>query len=211
MGITIHAKGKIDCLDDIHQLTDEVKGIAEVHGWKYVTIDDAFEVDPDAVMVRPDAGESVVIDGTLGLKGIVLSFGSKAESMAILFDRNGVLTDMLQQLFRSDHNEQDECFTSCKTQFAGMDTHILIIELLDVLKNRYITDLTVIDEGGYWESRDSRMLADKFAVIEHYLGEAKKIIGSIDCSDREDQSSERLASQIEDAFLEADKADKSLH
>ncbi len=211
MGISIYARGRLDRLEDLPQLIDEVKGIAESRGWRWAIIDDDFEAEPDAVLARGDAGEAAAIEGTLGVKGVVLTFGAKTEALSILFDRSGVLTDVANQIFRSEGDGAYEPFTACKTQFGSIDTHIHIIELLDRMKKRYLPNLEVIDEGAYWESRDPGMLAEKRAVLEHYLCQAEEAISSLDRGDLDSQDAEGLASRIEEALLESAGDDKLLH
>ncbi len=205
MGITIYARGRIDSLGDIPRLIGEVKGIAEENDWEYAIIDDDFAVRPNAVFTRRDSDKPAAIEGSLGLKGIIASVDPKSEPLAILFDRSGVLTDMMNQVNWLYDNVRDERFVTCKTQFGSIDAHIQIIDLFDVLKKRYITDLVINDEGGYWESRDYKFLAEKRAVLEHYIHHTQRVISGIEISEQDVQDSEIVASHIEEALLEADK------
>ncbi len=205
MGITIYARGRIDSIGDIPHLIGEVKGIAEENDWEYAIIDDDFAVRPNAIFTRRDSDGPAAIEGSLGLKGIIVSVDPGAESLAILFDRSGVLTDMMQQVHWLDNNVRDERFTACKTQFGSIDAHIHIIDLFDVLKKRYITDLVINDEGAYWESRDYKLLAEKRAVLEHYMRHTERVIGGIEISGYDVQDSVIVASHIEEALFEEDK------
>ncbi len=211
MGITIYARGRIGSLGDIPRLIGEVKGIAEENDWEYAIIDDDFAVRPNAIFTRRDSDGPAAIEGSLGLKGIIVSVDPEGETLAILFDRSGVLTDMMQQVHWLYNNERDERCTACKTQFGSIDAHIHIIDLFDVLKKRYITDLVINDEGDYWESRDYKLLAEKRAVLEHYMRHTERVIGDIEIPDHDVQDSEIVASHIEEALLEADKKDGSNH
>jgi hypothetical protein len=74
------------------------------------------------------------IKGSLGLKGIVLNVESGTEPLSILFDRSGFLTDMLQQVSWLQANGRNKRFSMCKTQFGSIDSHILVIEILDLVK-----------------------------------------------------------------------------
>ena len=209
MGITIHASGKIDSIDDVPRLIDDLKEAAVERNWKYHIINDDFAVRPNAVLTPHKAGgRAATIEGSLGLKGIILNVEPKAEPLAVLFDCNGVLTDMMQQLSWINGHGQGERFTSCKTQFADIDAHIHIIELLDSLKKKYISDLLVSDEGAYWESRDRRLLAEKRVALGHYLRHAEKVIGSIEVSSTDARDAESIAARIEEALLKSKKEDK---
>ena len=50
MGITIFASGKINRIDDIPRLINEVKAIAKKNDWAYEIIDDDFEESPNAAL-----------------------------------------------------------------------------------------------------------------------------------------------------------------
>lgn len=206
MGITIFARGKIDSIKDIPRLIDDLKTVAEEHKWKYHIIDDDFEVRPNAVLTPRDSGvPGAAIEGTLGLKGIVLNVEPGAEPLSILFDRSGVLTDMFQQISWIETNGGNERFSACKTQFGIIDSHIQIIEILDLIKKKYIADLAVDDEGAYWETRDRRILAEKRILLGQYLRQTEKVIGSIEPTGNDAQDPEALARRIEEALLKADE------
>jgi hypothetical protein len=206
MGITIYAQGKLDRIGDIPCLIDDLKGVAGEHNWTHHVIDDDFDVQPNAVFARRDSGTPVAeIEGSLGLKGIVLNVGSGVEPLSILFDRSGVLTEMLQQLSWLQASERNERFSLCKTQFGSIDAHIEIIAILDLVKKKYVSDLAVTDEGAYWESRDRRILAEKRVALGHYLRHTEKVIGSIERSDDDARDPDAVARRIEEALLKADE------
>jgi hypothetical protein len=206
MGITIFARGRIDRIGYIEHLIDDVKGIAAENNWAYRIVDDDFETEPDAVLTRrAHDDKAAVIEGSLGLKGIIVSVDPGAEPLSILFDRSGALTDLMQQLSWIQSNGQGERFTICKTQFGSIDTHIRVIELLAGLKEKYITNLVVNDEGAYWETRDRRILAEKRIALGQCLRHAERVIGAIEPSGDEARDPETLAVRIEQAFLKADK------
>jgi hypothetical protein len=206
MGITIYAWGKIDRIEDIARLIEDLKGIAGESNWAYRIIDDDFDTQPNAVLARRGPVDSAAaIEGSLGLKGIILNFDPGAEPLSILFDRSGTLTDLMQQVSWIHGNGQSQRFTMCKTQFGSIDTHIRIIELLASLKEKYITDLIVNDEGAYWETLDRRILAEKRIALGHCLRHAERVIGNIESSGDEVRDPETLAAQIEQALLKADQ------
>jgi len=208
MSITIFASGNIEHSTDIPRLINDLKQVAMEHSWGYHIIDDDFDAQPDAQLTHRDSGDrAAVIEGSLGLKGIILHVGTGAEPLSILFDRDGVLTDMLQQLVWIN-NQQGERFTICKTQFAGIDSHLRIIEVLDSLKQSYIPSLVVNDEGGYWESRDRRILAEKRIFLGQCLRRAEKVIAGIEISGKGVRNPDTIASCIEEALLKADEKNR---
>lgn len=206
MGITIFARGSIDRIGDIGLLIEGLKGIAEESNWSYRVIDDDFDAPPNAVLNRrgPD-NSTAAIEGSLGLKGIILNTDRGTEPLSVLFDRYGVLTDLMQQLSWVHGNGQGERFTACKTQFGSIESHIRIIDLLTSLKEKYITNLVVNDEGAYWETRDRRILAEKRIALGQCLRHVERVIGAIESSCDEARDPETLATRIEQALLKADQ------
>ena len=66
--------------------------------------------------------------------------------------------------FGSDHALQD----FVKTQFAGADVHIAIVELLRRLKPQF-TRLEVEDEGEYWETSERTKLEQHINTVNRML------------------------------------------
>ncbi|HBX53271.1 MAG TPA: hypothetical protein DEH02_19605 [Bacteroidales bacterium] len=58
---------------------------------------------------------------------------------------------------------------STKTQFAGPDAHILVIQVLRYISKKYLLDFSVIDEGEYWETGDEKILLETFSRYNQML------------------------------------------
>lgn len=52
---------------------------------------------------------------------------------------------------------------STKTQFAGPDAHIAVLNLLQYLKDKYFSVFELTDEGNYWETKDKETLLAQFS------------------------------------------------
>jgi len=208
MGITIFARGKIDRIENIPLLIEEVRQFAGESKWTHHVIDEDFDASANAVLTYRSSNEpGCHIEGSLGVKGIILNAGQGVESLAVLFDRSGTLTDMMQQVSWIDNKGQDERFTMCKTQFGSIDAHIRIIELFDLLKKKYISNLIVDDEGAYWEGRDRRILAEKRVALGHFIRHTERVISGIELSGDDARDPEAIASRIEEALLKAEMED----
>jgi hypothetical protein len=98
---------------------------------------------------------------------------SSANGIIIQPDEN---TDPL--IFEFDENNYIQNY--CKTQYADIDIHIKIIELLKLIEP-YFEELNVIDEGEYWDTGDKNLLRklidDCFVAIENAKKENSKING----------------------------------
>lgn len=71
------------------------------------------------------------------------------------------------------------CDSFCKTQYAEhfVRCHLLVIELLDIVKETKGFTLTYVnDEGEYWETRDIKVLAKS---INEYTTMIKSIFGTL--------------------------------
>ena len=181
-----------------------MKELSEKNGWTYEILDDAFEQDPGVEFKRDQDASTVSIKGSLGLKGIIINVGYGVEPLALLFDRSGILTDIMSQVTWVQNSEKDNRLTFCKTQFGPIEAHISLIETLDILKKKYVTNLEVTDEGEYWMSRDRELLAEKRAVLQHYMNHARETISNARIPPDAGLSAEDTASSIEKALLDAE-------
>jgi hypothetical protein len=105
----------------------------------------------------------------LTLKGIKLFVHPQTDPLWFTFDKEGVLTRL--GYFAVDHygskrGEQPgrrfefihQSQASIQTSIGGIELHQTAIRLLDHLKKRYVPDLGVRDDTGYWEDRDDDKL-----------------------------------------------------
>jgi hypothetical protein len=202
MGITIFAKGRVDQVGAIPQIIADVKQLADENGWEYSIVDEDFDTEPEARLEHSTDGAH--IKGNLGLKGIALCVDPGGDRLSLFFDREGVLTDVLSQLMWLEDKEASLAgrMTLVKTQFGRIESHIRIIELLDWLKQRYMSNLEVIDEGGYWEARDRQLLAERRSVLDHYLEQTAEALSTLEVTEEERQDPIALAEKIEQALKE---------
>jgi len=74
------------------------------------------------------------------------------------------------------------CSSFCKTQYAEhfVRSHLLVIALLDMVKEIGGFNVEVHDEGGYWETRDVKVLAKEInastAMIKSILGDLTEVL-----------------------------------
>ena len=55
---------------------------------------------------------------------------------------------------------------STKTQFAGIEAQVAIIDFLKHLSKKYLKDFKLTDEGYYWETGDKKNLMKQFSKYE---------------------------------------------
>ena len=121
----------------------------------------------------------------------------------MFFDRDGNLSDPMSILLILDGTLQpEESWVSMKTQFSNPDTHVWVIGLLKYLKKKYISNLEVSDEGGYWETGDRKELEDKMNFLNDKINFLSSAISSGSMGDLSDLSGDEIAERIEKFFLD---------
>ena len=91
----------------------------------------------------------------------------------------------------------EDAWIAVKTQFAGPEIHLWVVGLLNYLKEHYIPDLEVSDEGEYWETGNFDVLKEKMNFLDQKMdavcGELSRVTGN----HLERLSPQELASMIE--------------
>lgn len=187
MGITIHYQGKINEVSLIDIVTGELKDIAEELEWKYTLID----------------------DDKLNIQGIYMNPPPNCEALTFLFDKNsGILKDRIILAF-DDMGDEHYKYNHTKTQYAPIQVHITIIKLLRYLKDKYISDLTVTDEGEYWDTDDENLLQSKFDFLNEMIDIVADSLSKIETIPNE--SNESLINRIEKILADIHQRNKNKH
>jgi hypothetical protein len=64
----------------------------------------------------------------------------------------------------SDKTSQQYLYMlSVKTQFAGWQTHVFIVQLFKYLSEKYFAEFNVMDEGHYQKTNDEEILKQTFS------------------------------------------------
>lgn len=157
MSVTIHYFGKVSDPAVLRDLVEDYEEIARVSGWTFERVDHVF---------TRDQGPS---ESRLALKGIRITLGLGATPLLLTFDQEGHLAHIYYEpVSLSDEKEvadrtiprrllhQVHAHTTLKQ--ADPHLHVTLVKLLDHLKKRYVPNLEVIDNTGYWHSRDEALL-----------------------------------------------------
>jgi len=154
MGLKLQYRGKLDQLDRLPALCDELEDIAAAMGWETDRFDSDYDVPADAQIVRRADGAH--LEGNLGLKGISLSPKRGGDTLWFCFDRAGKLHSLMGMINQINGTLKEHATGAVtETQFGGPKLHIWIVSLLRHLKKHYISDLEVKDESGYWDTGDA--------------------------------------------------------
>ena len=151
MGVTIHYRGSLADLSRVEDFEDRV-------------IDLALAVGGNPRLWR-SANEN---DSSRMVRGLMVDLAPGQETTSLLISPEGWLIGLMEieDAERGALAEKPWCWV--KTQFGPIEGHVALVELLAGLKAEFMPDLEVVDESGYWEHRDLKILRQKI----EFLGRA---------------------------------------
>jgi len=82
-----------------------------------------------------------------------------------------------------------------KTQFAQVENHIAVVQLLKYIRQKYMSNLWVMDEGCYWETSDAGLLRQKMAFLNSMMDKLEGVLKSL--SFEIENSPEAVADKLE--------------
>jgi hypothetical protein len=148
MGLTIHYRGRLADLARIEDFEDRL-------------LDLALEVGGLAQIWRSQADGSPRM-----VRGILLHLVPGLETTSLLVSPEGWLIGLtdIEDAERGLLTGPPWC--SVKTQFGPLEGHVALVEMLAVLRDEFLAELEVSDEGGYWETRDLAELARRKNLVQ---------------------------------------------
>ena len=156
MGVSIHYSGKLKSAALLPALLEEVKDIATIFQWKYNEFIGSY---PNNIFENSHTGKDY---------GISIS-APHCEPMVLIFDFEGnIYVPWLKQHFT------DKSFyytVHCKTQFAGADVHIKVVELLRYLSEKYFSIFELYDEAEYWETKNKKTVEEKIQFLDKMIAQ----------------------------------------
>lgn len=198
MGLSLCYRGRLDDISRVSGLIEELREFADICGWENSGIEEDWSGPPQArIGVLP--GWRVV--GHLALKGIEFVPHPCCDPVSFYFDGQGTLSSVPGRALSLDQRERpDQPFISVKTQFAPAEIHIAIVRLLRYIKGRYISNLEVRDEGGYWETGDPAELERRRESINRALDMLKQALSATEVVPSVLRSPEQVLRLVEDAL-----------
>lgn len=147
MGVTIHFEGHVLDESALQLAIAKARALGQAFGWRATVIAEAH-----VELVRVVDEEEIPYTGRT--RGVELRPHEECDPIRLEFG---------DDLFVQDY---------VKTQFAGAETHVQVVELLREIQPCF-RDLEVFDEGEFWESYDHNVLRkhieDTHAAIKDYV------------------------------------------
>ncbi len=154
MGLSIHYNGFIRSASSLKEMIDEIKDIARIYQWKHSVYETEF---PENSIAGPAHNGKIY--------GISIT-PPECETFSLCFLSNGRLSSNSLLKFygssRDDVEKQYLYMLSTKTQYAGYQVHMVLVQLLKYIHGKYLGELHVVDEGGYWETESEDQLVEAF-------------------------------------------------
>ena len=167
MGLSIHYKGRFSKNASLSAMIEEVRDIAEVYKWQYTVYETAF---PAGSLEGEDFNDNIY--------GIIF-VAPGCEPVYLTFLSNGRMSTELGLEFwgkAKDEKAKYLYLLSTKTQYGGLHTHVTIIQMLRYLSKKYLSHFELIDEGGYWETNDIKVVTETF---KHYNDMMDAVAGAL--------------------------------
>lgn len=162
MDFTIHYSGQLSKLENVYEIIDELKDIAEIRNWSYTVLDDDWNTPPTAHLESSNHA-GIQIKGHCGLKGIQFKPHIHCDSIWLYFNHKGFLTTPFQVALDAEEGYPQRINPLfVKTQNAGFETHILIVNLFKYLQKKFFPTLIVKDETNFWTHGNKVILKELF-------------------------------------------------
>jgi hypothetical protein len=132
MGVTIHFEGRLKTVTDLDKVVHLGLEFAKRKSSEVIKLD-----SNDKLLKRVKYDKDWDYRGEV--KGIQFQPHESSDPLVLEFDRD---------LYIQEY---------CKTQFAGISTHIEIVPFLREIES-YFDNLIIVDEGEFWETNDIKVL-----------------------------------------------------
>jgi hypothetical protein len=136
MGVTIHFEGRLKKSEDYESVIAIGRSLAKRRNAEIINLD-----SDNKVLSRVKNEQDWDYEGQV--KGIQFLPEENSDPIVLEFDKDNYIQEY------------------CKTQFAGISTHIEIIQFLRDIAS-YFDELIVVDEGEFWETSNIKILEQKF-------------------------------------------------
>ncbi len=192
MGLSIHYQGQIRDYAFIEDLIIETEDICKSLDWNYRIWTKESNANDDAHFENP----AFIAYAMKDLLGISI-LPKECEPVDLVFFPSGKLCSTMKLHFNdAATNDLMVEYVSCKTQYAGMDTHLTLLKLLEYLKNKYFSIFELNDEGMYWETKDIEVLKYQFARYNFIVHSVRNALS--DFKAQPGETAESLADRLEE-------------
>ncbi len=185
MGVTIHYHGGLDDPTQLDLALAMLRTECDQRGWSYDEHDfeasGTFETYTSRTVPTdlPGLDDGIVETDYVALdtrwRGLIIDPHPDCEPLFVMFDPQ---TGRLMMLMDIANGHSLSYHLNTKTQFAPVETHIAICEVLHRLQAEFgAANLHVSDEGEYFDTGDVKTLLEKRGIIEQAMNNLELITG----------------------------------
>ncbi len=194
MGLTIHYSGRFRENASLSGMMEEVVDIANTNKWKYHLFAGEFPAEPEkltrteilqnryGLMLLPPLSEPVHLYFN-ALRHLGFLIAGQPDPLTLNKKDPSSYLPMNAQLLQYGG--------VTKTEFAGPDIHIKIINLIRYIFSKYLIHYQVFDEGNYWESNDEDRLRKTFTKYSKAYDTLQELIKG-NCKEPDESTEEYL-------------------
>jgi len=195
MGLTFHYRGKLREATLLPALVEEVEDICQVLGWKIQLFSSVYENNTFVKSSNDPKCDPVILcfdgEGTIWvpwLKDILkANIDGGIKVITVQLD----LTEGNKDPIISESNQSFEPNNlvhqvHVKTQDAGSEMHIKVVELLRYLSEKYLKEFELDDEGDYFDTRDISVLDYRNASLHDFIDKFQDLLSDKKINSAED-------------------------
>lgn len=197
MGISIHYRGSIDSTADVSRLSNEIEEFAAILDWDIRRWEENWHLPNSAALKKK--GDGLELTGHIPIRGVSVIPHPDCEPLYLTFRKDGLLASSIHMVMMADEEiDSDDMWLSTKTQYSSADTHAALIKLLKFVKSKYISNLEVHDDGGYWDEETMYRLEERFNKMREVLDTVPETLNLISKKELKNRTPEEIADFIED-------------
>ena len=191
MGVSLYYKGRLKSMDLMDELVSELTEISLTNNWKHD-------------IIGYPAKEKYNLPA---VKGIIFT-PENCESLSFIFEPEGRLINIVYfHLAENNNIPPDEYFyfNFCKTQFAGVDLHIQLCNLLKYLANKYFSSWECIDDTGYYDTGNRQKVETQMSAINlalDALSDALNVHGENTNLENEENVKSFISDVLQNKYIE---------
>lgn len=197
MGISIHYRGSIDSTAAVSRLSNEIEEFAAILDWDIRRWEENWHLPNSAAIKKMNDG--LELTGHIPIRGVSVIPHPDCEPLYLTFRKDGLLASSIHMVMMADEEiDSDDMWLSTKTQYSSAETHAALIKLLKFVKGKYISNLEVHDDGGFWDEEIMFRLEERFNKMREALDRVPQTLNLISKKELKNRTPEEIADFIED-------------
>jgi hypothetical protein len=178
-------------------LSNEIEEFAAILDWDIRRWEENWHLPNSAAIKKMNDG--LELTGHIPIRGVSVIPHPDCEPLYLTFRKDGLLASSIHMVMMADEEiDSDDMWLSTKTQYSSAETHAALIKLLKFVKGKYISNLEVHDDGGFWDEEIMFRLEERFNKMREALDRVPQTLNLISKKELKNRTPEEIADFIED-------------